>query len=182
MQEIKFQIGQWTYTVEGYDPATGTAQKLRGINPSKQPGGPRRFYMMETGQFGQPLFTADPDMAFEVPSQLVCVDVASNPVTLTEKIGGIMCLGVGPKPQHRYSLTSAAEKTPVAIEVVVNDDGSIQVDGEKWWVAALIQKDRNRIFNYDAILVRDQPDQVFLVELGDLPWLLFGGGSLKKAT
>jgi hypothetical protein len=124
------------------------------------PNGERQYYMVSPGQYGQPVITAEPDLALDVPIGIEYVNAKGEAVMPGEKIAGIICQGGA-----RYSLTNARNK---GVKVKVNDDGSIQVGDEKWWIATLFSKDKQRIINYDAYLVRQQPAQVKVLELGDL--------------
>lgn len=124
------------------------------------PNGERRFYMVSPGKHGEPIITPDPDLAFEVPANLTYTNVKGETIVPAEKISGIIC-----KDSHRFSLTNAKSK---GIEVKVNDDGSIQIGEETWYLATLFSKDKNRIRNYDAYLVREKPARVKVLELGDL--------------
>jgi len=122
--------------------------------------GERQYYMVSPGKYGEPIITPEPELAFAVPSNLTYVNSNGDAVTPTEKISGIICRD-GP----RFSLTNARSK---GIEVTANDDGSIQIGTESWWLATLYSKDKNRVRNYDAFLVREKPAQVRVLELGDL--------------
>ncbi|MBI2037785.1 MAG: hypothetical protein HYT15_02540 [Candidatus Magasanikbacteria bacterium] len=143
---------QWTIKV---DETTGD-YNVTNLGPN----GERQFYMVSPGQYGQPIITAEPDLAFDAPSNLTYVNAKGETVTPSEKIAGIICQD-GP----RFSLTNAKNK---GITVVVSDDGSIQIGNEVWHLVTLFSKDKNRVVNYDAYLVRQQPAQVRVLELGDL--------------
>jgi hypothetical protein len=124
------------------------------------PNGEKRFYMISPGKYGEPIITPEPDLAFEVPATLTYINAKGEVVVPQEKISGIIC-----KDGPRFSLTNAKKK---GVKVQVNDDGSIQIDTETWWLATLFSKDKNRVRNYDAYLVREKPAQVKMLELGDL--------------
>lgn len=124
------------------------------------PGGVRQFYMVVPGQYGQPIIVAEPDLAFDAPGMLDYIDAEGKVKRPDEKIAGIIC-----KDGLRASITSAGHQ---GIKITVNDDGSIQVGDEAWWIATLFSKDKNRIVGYDAYLVRDRPESVRILELGDL--------------
>lgn len=142
---------QWVVKVDG-------AGDYSMFNPG--PGGDRQFYMVIPGQYGQPIIIAEPDLAFSAPANLTYVNVKGECVEPAEKIAGIICQD-GP----RLSLTRAKN---TGVLVKVNDDGSIQVGDEVWWIATLFSKDKNRIIGYDAFLVRKKPSQVKMRELGDI--------------
>jgi hypothetical protein len=142
---------QWTLTTDSEE------YRIENLDPS---GGPRRFYMIKMGAFGQPVIVAEPDRAFEAPTNLVYVDAKGNAATPSERIAGVICQD-GP----RLSLSNAAKQS---IEVHPNEDGSVTVGSDVWWIATLFQKDKNRIIGYDAYLRRDRPETVRILELGDL--------------
>lgn len=143
---------QWTVDI---DEATGQ-YTIMNLGPN----GERRYYMVSPGQYGEPVITPEPDLAFSVPVNLTYVNKKGEAVVPAEKISGIIC-----QESHRFSLTNAKNK---GIDVTVNDDGSIQVGDETWWLSTLFIKDKNRVRNYDAYLVREKPPQVKVLELADL--------------
>lgn len=147
---MEFKYGQWTLTADG--------EGYKFVNIGEDGG--ERFYRVEPGKYGQPLIIAEPTLAFDAPNGLNYVnhvDEATNPV---EKIAGIICQN-GP----RFSLSNAQKQ---GIVVSVNADGSIQIGSETWWLATLFSKDKYRIVGYDAYLVREKPERVRVIELGDL--------------
>ncbi len=150
MQQFKF--GQWVLEVN--------EDKYELYNPDPETG-KKRFYRAVPGEFGQPLLESEPDLAFAVPEELTYVNNKGEPVKPNQKIAGIICKDDRP----RFSLTNAKSK---GVVVNANEDGSIQVGEEKWWLATLFLKDKNRIFNYDAYCVREMPSKVRVLELGDL--------------
>jgi hypothetical protein len=143
---------QWMVEV---DETTGE-YKIVNVGPN----GEHQFYMVTPGKYGEPIITPEPDLAFAVPSYLVYVNAKGETVVPTEKISGILC-----KESHRLSLTNAKNKN---IGIKVNDDGSIQIGDETWHLATLFSKDKNRVRNYDAYLVREKPMRVKVLELGDI--------------
>lgn len=143
---------QWTVEI---DETTGE-YKIVNLGPD----GERQYYMVSPGKYGEPIITPEPDLAFALPANLTYVNAKGEAVVPAEKISGIIC-----KDSHRFSLTNAKSK---GIEVKANDDGSIQIGTETWHVATLFSKDKNRVRNYDAYLVREKPVQVKVLELGDL--------------
>lgn len=166
VKTLNFKNGQWAYLVTLSDEQY--VKLLAGeldIDMASMEGfnlqdGVRAFYALVLGKYGQPLFIVEPDRAFECPSDLVYVDKLDKSATPEQKIAGIVCDGA-----LRASLTNARKQgKPVA----PNADGSIQVGDEVWWIATLFVKDKNRIFGYDAYLVRERPEQVRVLELGDL--------------
>lgn len=143
---------QWTVEI---DEATGE-YKIVSLGTS----GEQQYYMVTPGKYGEPIITPEPDLAITVPADLIYVNSKGEAVVPAEKISGIIC-----KDGHRLSLTNARNQD---IVVKANDDGSIQVSTETWHVATLFSKDKNRVRNYDAYCVREKPDRVRVIELGDL--------------
>lgn len=143
---------QWTIKI---DETTGE-YKIVNLGPN----GERQYYMVSSGKYGEPIITPEPDLAFPVPANLVCVNAEGEAVVPTEKISGIIC-----QNSHRFSLTNAKNK---GIEIRVNDNGSLQISDDTWWIATLFSKDKSRVRNYDAYLVRQKPALIKVLELGDL--------------
>lgn len=124
------------------------------------PDGKKQFYEVVMGQYGQPLIVAEPDRAFPCPANLQYINAKGETAVPAEKIAGIIC-----SDGKRFSLTNAANK---GIKIEVQEDDSIKIDNEVWWIATLFQKDKNRIVNYDAYLVPAKPEKVKILELADL--------------
>ena len=101
--------------------------------------GTRLYYVCESGAYG-------------------------NPVSLNGKISGVICQGPPGQPAvHRFSFSN-----PNAPQCTLHADGSIEIDGVRWHLIALFQKDKNRIKNYDAFYDLQPRGVVKVVELGDL--------------
>lgn len=149
--QSEYTYKQWTLSVGA------EAYSIENRDPS---GGPRRFYMIKMGAFGQPVIVAEPDRAFEAPTNLVYVSATGEATAPSERIAGVIC-----KEGPRLSLSNAAKQ---GIDVHLNEDGSVTVGNDVWWIATLFQKDKNRIIGYDAYLRRDRPETVRIIELGDL--------------
>lgn len=122
--------------------------------------GERQFYEVVPGKYGEPIIVAEPEYAFDVSVNLCYVNAKGDAVVPDQQIAGIICQD-GP----RFSLTNAKNK---GVVIRANEDGSIQVGEEKWWLATLFLKDKNRFRGYDAYCVRQQPEKVRILELGDL--------------
>lgn len=159
-QPIKsFRHKQWTIDVDPSDESYEIYN--RGSNGEKQ------FYKIVPGKYGEPLIVAEPDLAFDPPARLAYVDKTGLPVTPDQKIAGLIC-----EDGRRFSLTHAKLKG-IAIKVS-DDDRSIQVGEEKWWLVTLLLKDKNRVRNYDAYCIpfseseMHEPLAVRVLELGDL--------------
>ena len=134
-------------------------EKYKLFNLGKD--GRRDFYEIVMGSYGQPIIVAEPDRAFKCPEVLNYVNAKGETTVPAEKIADIIC-----SDGKRFSLTNA-EKQGVKIKVQ-EDDGSIKINDEIWWITTLFQKDRNRIVNYDAYLSPVKPEKVRILELADL--------------
>ena len=149
---------QWTLSVDGKGPDSWSY-----VIDNFDTSGKRRFYRVVAGAYGQPLIDVEPDLAFEAPLVLDYVDKDGTSLarSVVGKIGGIIC-----QNGLRTSLTKAMDQ---GVVIQVNDDGSIQVGGEIWWIATILDKDKNRFLGgKDAYLVRTRPAQVRVLELADL--------------
>lgn len=146
-----FEGTQWT---QRQNPNTG---EWEIVNVHK--GNKRDYYRIVMGKYS-PVIEVEPDRAFDAPQALKYVNNAGEEVAAAEKVAGIIC-----KEGPRFSLTNAENK---GIAVEVNEDGSINIDGESWWISTLFQKDKNRIFGYDAYCVKEKREVVKILELGDL--------------
>lgn len=145
---IRFR--QWTLMVENDE------YEIVNLDSNRK----QQYYKVVSGEYGQPIIVAEPDLAFAVPTELRYVNKYGGTVAPTEKIAGIIC-----KDGPRFSLTNAKNK---GVVIKANDDGSIQVGDEVWWISTLFSKDKNRIVGYDAFLIRERPNVVMVRELGDL--------------
>ncbi len=147
-----FKFKQWTVTANQAD------EKYNICNIDSD--GKKQFYEIVSGEYGQPIIVAEPELAFVPPQTLMYVDAKFEQTRPDQRIAGIICQ-FGP----RFSLTNAKSK---GVVIKVNADGSIQVGEEKWWIATLFLKDKNRIRNYDAFCVRAKPNYIRILELGDI--------------
>jgi hypothetical protein len=151
-----FKFKQWTMVVDKAD------EKYNICNVGSD--GKKQFYEIIVGEYGQPIIVAEPGYAFDAPANLRYVDAKGKMVRPAQQIAGIIC-----KDGPRFSLTNAKKQ---GVEIKTNDDGSIQVGNQAWWIKTLLVKDKNRIINYDAFCVpRDAwptPLGVQILELGDL--------------
>ena len=130
-------------------------------NPGED--GKDRFYMVDKGPYGNPVITAEPDLAFKAPQGVDYVDAKGDKTEPVEKIAGIICKKLG-EVVHRFSLSS-----PNAPEYTLEEGGAeLIIDGVRWHLRALFRKDKNRIINYDAWYGTVKPDSVLIVELEDL--------------
>ncbi len=130
-------------------------------NPGED--GQQKFYRVDSGVYGNPIITAEPDLAFDPPATAEYVDDKGNSAETEEKIAGIICKKDG-EVVHRFSLSSP-HRPEFSLE---NGGAEILIDGTRWHLRALLRKDKNRIINYDAFYGDKRPDAVKLVELEDL--------------
>lgn len=156
MSKRMFRQGQWVIKTE--EDSDGNLTSFRIYNPGTKVR--ERFYAVYLGQYGQPLIESEPTLGFKPPVNLLYVNGKGQQALPDNMITGVICKG-----GLRASLTSAQEK---GIKVSPNRNNSIQVGDEVWWISTLFLKDKNRFSGYDAFLVRDQPDVVRILELGDL--------------
>jgi hypothetical protein len=131
----------------------------RIYNPDPE-SGVKKFYEVKMGKYGEPIIVTEPALAFSCPSILEYVNAEGVSVIPEEKISGIIC-----SDGKRFSLTNAEVK---GIKIEPQNDGSILIAGEIWWINVLFSKDRNRIVNYDAFLIQEKPAKVKILELMDL--------------
>jgi hypothetical protein len=124
------------------------------------PNSERRYYQVVMGKYGEPCFVAEPDLAFPCSEVLIYVNAKDETSVPDEKIAGIVC-----SDGQRFSLTNAKNK---GILIVAQDDGSIKINDQTWWVKTLFRKDKNRIINYDAYLSKTKPEKVRIIEMADL--------------
>ncbi len=144
---------QWKLTADG--------KGYNIQNPAKD--GIKRFYEVNSGPYGNPVITAEPDLAFPAPSTVSYIDSQGEEAQPEEKIAGIICKKAG-KVIHRFSLSNL--KRP---EFTTEQEGAeLVINDVRWHLRALFRKDKNRIINYDAWYGEEQPDSVQIVELEDL--------------
>jgi hypothetical protein len=134
--------------------------------------GAREFYDVHSGKYGQPLVRAEPDRAMTLPTNISCVHaITGEPVELKEKIAGII---LKDEPEGkligRYSLTAAANQN---IELNMNEQGVLTVNGEDFELYALACKDKNRIDGLDAFFRKkvdsQEPLPIPIVKYKELP-------------
>lgn len=170
---VAFKTKQWTVVKE---PAASTDDTNANeaetevasyaiVNLSED--GRRRFYQVVSGQFGEPIMHPEPDRALALPSDVAYVHASSGEaLTPKGKISGILLKNAAGEIVGRYSLTNAAEQ---GIGIKLYDDGSLTVDGEKYYLRSLLTKDKNRILNFDGFFSEEPQAQVKVWELADLP-------------
>jgi len=124
-----------------------------------------RFYKIVPGdKYNEPLIEVEPSNALPIPSTITIKDINGNQLELDQKIGGIICEGDSPQtPKYRFSLSN-----PNNPEFTVNEDGSLTVNDETFYLTTIFQKDKNRFINYDAYFGKTKPPYVIYKELEDL--------------
>lgn len=149
---------QWTY--RRYDDGTVEAANLA------PDGVTRLFYALETGQYGQPLLRQEPDLGFAPPVQLTYVSAHDQQIPHDPgwRIVGIICQCTGdPSPAHRFSLSS-----PKRPSLVINDDGSIVVDGTTWHLDTILHQDKNRLIGGVGYYSQLRQPNVRVIEIADM--------------
>jgi len=131
------------------------------------PGGTLQFYRAFSGKYGEPLLEPEPDLAVPPPSGCTYINGAGEEITPDQKISGLICRGADGKVSLRVSLTNAKNK---GIKWSLEDDGRVIIDGQVFFLYALVVKDKNRIRNYDAFFGPTPPEDqiVKVLELEDL--------------
>ncbi len=122
--------------------------------------GERQSHEVVPGKQGEPIIVAEPDLAFDPPVNLRYVNARGEEVRPNQKIASIIC-----KDGPRLSLTDAKLK---GIKIKVNDDGSVQVGEDKWWISTLFLKDKNLFRNYDAVCYREPMGDIDILDIGDI--------------
>jgi len=153
IMEFKKQYGQWTLW--------GNDEEYGCFNEGED--GERRFYEMRMGQYENPIIVADPALAFSVPSGVECVDANGEPAKPVEKIAGVICK-VANRVIHRFNLTNL-----FASDVRIEEEGAVLViQGVRWYLKGLFQKDANRVIGYDGFYYLNKPEAVTVKELADV--------------
>ena len=132
----------------------------RVTNPRLKDG-VAQFYEMHSGKYDNPVYTIEPDLAFPVPDDVNYINAQGTEVQPNEKIGGIICQNSDGSAAIRTSLSN--QKAP---EFTSTNEG-LQIGDETWYLYALVSKDKNRAFNYDAFYRQEKPNQVKVLELAD---------------
>ncbi|MGL5830986.1 MAG: hypothetical protein ACRCZE_02435 [Candidatus Altimarinota bacterium] len=177
-----FVCGQWAFCVklpEGKvldmngEPVTIEAYEMVNLGKPSEAGQelPRRFYQMQSGQYGEPLMRPEPTYGLDLPNNLVFrrkkkgLDWDNGEVFYPlEKLTGVLCNEV--EPPLRASLTRLVdEKKPYGF----NPDGSFQVDGKIMHLRTIFNKDKKRfVGSVDGFFSLTKPDYVRYVELEEL--------------
>ena len=156
---VRHQHKQWDFCTED----DGSYEML-----NRGPNGERRYFMVKSGRYGEPITVGEPDLALEVPPGCAIVDRRGAPQALDQKIAGIICRGASDEVELRLSLTNAKDK---GIGWALHRDGRLEVNGTTYYLRALVLKDANRVENYDAFFGASPPadGKVRFYELEDLP-------------
>jgi hypothetical protein len=150
--EYEAMFNQWRTVIE--------QDRYEFSNPDES-GEIRRFYSMANGIYGEPLITAEPDRAFDLPSAVGFVNAKGQEIDKPPmKISGIICQSKAEaeadknsqvKVDHRVSLSNVGDRT------IEHTEDGLLINGERWYLKTLFSKDGNRIKNYDAYYVKDKP-------------------------
>lgn len=128
--------------------------------------GTRQYYQALCGKYGEPLLEPEPDLAVAVPKNCVYQNKEGDQLFPDQRISGLICRNAIGEVSLRVSLTNARNKN---ISWSLNDEGVLTVDGESYYLYALVQKDKNRILNYDAFFgAAPVNGSVEVLELEDL--------------
>jgi len=148
-----FWLGPWKLEID----------EVRGKWSISNPGpnDEKQLYEVVPGAQGEPIINAEPDLAFDAPANLRYINVRREEIKPDQKISGIVCHN-GP----RGSLTNLKK---LGHTVERNQDGSLQIGGEKWWIITLFLKDKDCFRGYDAFCAREPLDEVVsILEFCDL--------------
>ena len=148
--------GQWQIQV-------GVSGEYRLVNIGSD--GTLQYYQAQSGKYGEPILVAEPDLAVACPSQCRYIKRDGTETTPTEKVSGLICKDENGVVVLRVSLTNAKNK---GISWSLADDGTLTVDGKTFHLYALVQKDKNRVRNYDAFFSAHPDHPVEVLELEDL--------------
>lgn len=167
---VAARCNQWTVATQpddtiGSDPKR--VARFRIVNLDE--AGRRKFYEVESGQFGQPILVPEPEKALPVPANVAYVRGNSRePVTLPEKIAGIILRNERGATVGRFSLTNAERQ---GTQLSLDDDGRLVVDSQTFFLQSILMPDANRVRNYNAYFGPTRPasGNVLVWELGYLP-------------
>lgn len=165
-----FTCKQWTVATKplaAADEDTGSeVAEYRLVNLKN---GLPQYYEVVSGQYGEPIMRPEPERALGLPKGIEYVHCSTGePVTLKDKISGIILKDAADSTVDRFSLTNAAQK---GIDLKLSDDGCLMVDGKKYYLRSLLSKDKKRICNYDGFFSEIKPENgtVKFWEMEDLP-------------
>lgn len=151
--------GQWKIQRDEADPAG----RYRIINP--EPDGSLRFYMVHSGDFGQPLIVAEPSLGIPCPTGVVYTHPATGKVARPhQKITG-MIFKLARGFSGRFSFSNAALQ---GAGWTLAEDGYLRMDDHILPLAAVFQRDGKRIEGLDALCLPTKPSSVKVLELMDL--------------
>ncbi len=129
-------------------------------------GGVAQFFIVRPDNKGNPIIIAEPDLAVDPPKDLKYVDGNGKIITPDQHIAGIVCFNEDGKLLRRLSMSHAFDTD---VQITFKEDGVVTVGGVTYWLWVLLNKDKNRIRNYDALLYPFPPNvPVKVLELEDL--------------
>ena len=95
--DFEYKVNQWTIRV--------WQDRYEIVNLADD--GTQKFYKIISGDYGQPLIIAEPDNAFEVPSEVTYANANGEEIDqLAEKISGVICQNTDGSVAHRFSLSN----------------------------------------------------------------------------
>jgi len=155
--------GQWEIQRDEADPNG----RYRIIN--RGPDGSLRFYMVRSGDYGQPLIVAEPSLGVACPTGVVYTHPTAGKVDRPcAKITGVI-FKLADGTVGRFSLSNAALQ---GSGWTLAEDGSLRMDGHILHLAAIFQKDGKRFEGLDAFFLPERPAAVKFLELMDLLTML----------
>lgn len=151
---IERQYGQWTAFLDD--------ESYGAYNLDEE--GNRRYYETQTGKHQNPIIIAEPHLSFPAPNDLDYVDIHGDPTYPVERIAGVICKRAK-EVVHRFNLTNLFNSSDVKFE---KDGAELIINGVRWYLRGLFQKDKNRIFGYDGFYGEEKPGEVVIMELADV--------------
>jgi hypothetical protein len=179
-------LGQWqleVQTASEIDPntgLTGTApipiSSYRLSNPDPKVPGIDRFYTVGPGGFGQPLVLEEPSGGIAPPSGVEYADRSGKPIAppTTKVVGCVfhqedhtVALGADTKPP-RFSFSNPEAPAVLAF----GQDGTVELEGKKWFLRGLHAANKNRITGLVAFLYPSPSasGKVIVDELADVQY------------
>lgn len=163
MAPQQFQIGQWLYVLDE------VAQMARASNIGDD--GSERFYRMESGKYGEPLFFDEPSKRIRIGLDARFFHFDGKPFTEEAYLTGMICGGKAAGVNHRGSLSNPAN------DWEISDDTTIvrAPDGTRWYLGALFKKDKHRYPDngYVGMYATKPQNPIVVLEMENLVQLLF---------
>lgn len=168
--DVAFTCKQWTGETKPLAAADeDTGSEVANYRLVNLENGRPQYYEVVSGQYGEPVMRPEPERALSLPKGIEYVHCSTGePVTLNDKISGIILKDAAGSTVDRFSLTNAAKK---GIDLTLSDDGCLTIGGKKYYLRSLLSKDKKRICNYDGFFSEIKPEtgKVKFWELEDLP-------------